>query len=157
MEKRGGELVTIVDEFGEDEDLTVILITPFLVASEWHHADDAVDYIEMSLQADANMDPRITYIPKNPFPYSGTMDSLTGQRIQNELVEYTDLARFVSEERLDELVRKDANSNYSSYAELKERMVPAVPAEAHAIVDYFNLLEPEGWKKLRPMVLTYWK
>lgn len=152
-----GELVTIVDEFGDEQDQTVLLITPFLVANGWHHSDDAIDYIELSLQADPDSEPKIAYIPKNPFPFVGVMDKLTGEKIPHALMEYIELASYVSQERLDELVRKESNSTYSSFTELQDRMVPSVPAEVRATADYLNLLEPDEWKKLRPMILTYWQ
>lgn len=152
-----GEIVTIVDEFGDEQDQTVLLITPFLVANEWHRSDDAIDYIELSLQADPDSEPKIAYIPKNPFPFTGTMDKLTGEKIPHALTEYLELATYVSQERLDELVRKESNSTYSSFSELQDRMVPSIPAEVRAIADYLNMLKPDEWKKLRPMLLTYWQ
>lgn len=157
---------------GEYGDAGTILFIPPGMSYAWQRYDDAIDSMESSLNDPMGHDlkPDVKVIPYPPYPFSGWMDSATGEQItsqENEklLREMMLMDRAESSSKLAEEDRQHMkplrdklvqNYGYESYADYKKQVVPLVPMGVRDLIEWTGALAPGGWKHLRPMLYTYW-
>lgn len=146
---------------------SVVLIIPPGHSDSWFHDDSPIDFYESV----ANSGSENTYAPTvkklsgTPYPYSGTMNAKTGEKIDGPVVrayfKITDAYRAASEndrKGLSELALAVANKlGFESADDANENIIPYVPGDVRDLAVWTGLFADENaWKDLRPMVITYW-
>lgn len=157
---------------GEYGDAGTILFIPPGMSYTWQRYDDAIDSMESTLNNPTGYDlePEVKSIPYPPYPFSGWMDSATGQQITSEdnekllremlLMDRAEASPKLSEKEREQLKplrdKLTQKYGYENYADYKEQVVPLVPMGVRDLIEWTGALMPGGWKHLRPMLYTYW-
>lgn len=138
----------------------VVCIRP-MSSPEWHRFDDTLDWLEAGGEPDSS----VRVLDHGIFPYDSLyMDARTGEVLKNgvEVRRWVRIVERAGEESLDAVVQGEIAGvfekvNRMTYEYAKKFVVPNVPGDVRAVVDYLGIFaDPEAWKSLRPMIYTYW-
>lgn len=135
----------------------VIALRP-LSLKDWARSDDPIDYVGETHLRKPSQEPRVDVLPTGIFPFNGLyMDSRTGERLPHESIWFVRLMKAdgIDAASLDEAAR--AHTPFESAEEASRCIVPLVPEEVADICAFTRLTaEPDGWKSMVPMLLTWW-
>jgi hypothetical protein len=158
------DLCFIYDD--SEVDMWTLIITPLAVRKDWVHYDDALDYAEEELRYSMNPDekplePTTQQLAFAQFPYNSFwMNSVTGQELRSyNPSDIQFLVDMKKQGKLRDGVEEEemAEHGLKSFKDIK-KIVPNVPFAVKDISEWLNVFhEPDDWKLLRPMILTYWE
>lgn len=145
----------------------VLMFVPTTNSMSWNRYDNTIDYYEHYQQHEKSID-SLHFLNVPLYPYSGYMNSLTGQVYKKE---QATIARHFSSTVRDKKNQKPQLKkkseifievcakalNFESVKKAKKNIAPEIPPELITLIRYLCIFEnDETIFQLRPAIYTYW-
>lgn len=148
---------------GELGDPGTLIIVPPGNLNTWVRHNDSIDYYESQLHDPNNMSVNVYELSEGIDPWISYMRTDTGEKLSYFDLQYFHLFH-------GELTNKETTSVNEALKNLADKfnwsgnpreflkvIVPEVPDEVRLLAEWTRLFTNENaWKRLRPMIYTYW-
>jgi hypothetical protein len=138
--------------YNGDEWEGIVLMIPS-EHNKWQRFDDSIDHYEYNLERN-DLATTWKWLQSGIYPYLGYINLKTGQNFEEKNDIEALIKAKLKEVDIDSVLQKYGFTNLADY---KANTMPVVPNVIKAMCQFSSLFaEPDGWKHLRPCIVTYW-